>query len=295
MALSSFFAVDPVLFAGAGRRWGLPLLGRREHAGPRPASPTRSWATSSGSGRSSTPPGRQASTAATTLGETWTRLSRHSRAPAAADVPAGAGRGPRGLPRHGPGLFHTSDAGEHWEPVGLRGAGGPHRRHLPAARARAWRAAGEVHQGPRPGQRLHPRGRGRRPARTRSTWARRLCDRHRGIGGDGVVLHAPAPDGIRFVLVNADGLARRDLRQRPALPRRPRGARGLGAGEARRRNRGRPPAGRGGAGRRRDLPHRHRTSASPASRSTPGPHGPRSPARAGDRAPGRRGRPDACR
>ena len=36
-------------------------------------------------------------------------------------------------------------------------------------------------------------------------WTQRLCDRHRGIGGDGVVLHAPAADGVRFKLVNADG------------------------------------------------------------------------------------------
>ena len=39
-----------------------------------------------------------------------------------------------------------------------------------------------------------------------SPWAVRLCDRHRGIGGDGVVLHAPTPRGMSFVLVNADGL-----------------------------------------------------------------------------------------
>jgi diaminopimelate epimerase len=39
-----------------------------------------------------------------------------------------------------------------------------------------------------------------------AAWVRRLCDRHRGVGGDGVVLHAPEPDGVRFVLVNADGL-----------------------------------------------------------------------------------------
>jgi diaminopimelate epimerase len=39
-----------------------------------------------------------------------------------------------------------------------------------------------------------------------SAWSRRLCDRHRGIGGDGVVLHAPERDGVRFRLVNADGL-----------------------------------------------------------------------------------------
>ena len=37
-------------------------------------------------------------------------------------------------------------------------------------------------------------------------WTRRLCDRHRGIGGDGVLLHAPAPDGIRMRLINADGI-----------------------------------------------------------------------------------------
>ena len=42
--------------------------------------------------------------------------------------------------------------------------------------------------------------------REREPWTRRICDRHRGIGGDGVVLHAPSPDGIRFRLVNADGL-----------------------------------------------------------------------------------------
>jgi diaminopimelate epimerase len=43
------------------------------------------------------------------------------------------------------------------------------------------------------------------PAETPS-WAVRLCDRHRGIGGDGVVLHAPTPDGVSFRLLNADGL-----------------------------------------------------------------------------------------
>ena len=37
-------------------------------------------------------------------------------------------------------------------------------------------------------------------------WAVRLCDRHRGVGGDGVVLHAAMPDGVSFRLINADGL-----------------------------------------------------------------------------------------
>ena len=36
-------------------------------------------------------------------------------------------------------------------------------------------------------------------------WARRLCDRHIGIGADGVLLHALAPDGVRMRLINADG------------------------------------------------------------------------------------------
>ena len=38
-----------------------------------------------------------------------------------------------------------------------------------------------------------------------SAWARRLCDRHTGVGGDGVLLHSPAPDGVRMRLLNADG------------------------------------------------------------------------------------------
>jgi diaminopimelate epimerase len=39
-----------------------------------------------------------------------------------------------------------------------------------------------------------------------SPWTVRLCDRHRGIGGDGVVLHRRAAGGVSFRLVNADGL-----------------------------------------------------------------------------------------
>jgi diaminopimelate epimerase len=40
-----------------------------------------------------------------------------------------------------------------------------------------------------------------------SPWTVRLCDRHRGIGGDGVVLYARSSSGVSFRLVNADGLA----------------------------------------------------------------------------------------
>jgi len=39
-----------------------------------------------------------------------------------------------------------------------------------------------------------------------AAWTRRLCDRHRGVGGDGVILHALEPDGVGFRLLNADGL-----------------------------------------------------------------------------------------
>jgi len=38
-----------------------------------------------------------------------------------------------------------------------------------------------------------------------AAWARRLCDRHRGIGADGVILYEPTPDGVRMRLINADG------------------------------------------------------------------------------------------
>jgi diaminopimelate epimerase len=38
-----------------------------------------------------------------------------------------------------------------------------------------------------------------------AAWARRLCDRHTGVGADGVLLHAAAPDGVRMRLINADG------------------------------------------------------------------------------------------
>jgi diaminopimelate epimerase len=36
-------------------------------------------------------------------------------------------------------------------------------------------------------------------------WARRLCDRHRGAGGDGVILYGRVEGGMSFRLVNADG------------------------------------------------------------------------------------------
>ncbi|OFV92971.1 MAG: diaminopimelate epimerase [Acidobacteria bacterium RIFCSPLOWO2_12_FULL_65_11] len=35
--------------------------------------------------------------------------------------------------------------------------------------------------------------------------ARQLCDRHRGIGADGLILYEPTPDGASMQLFNADG------------------------------------------------------------------------------------------
>jgi diaminopimelate epimerase len=38
-----------------------------------------------------------------------------------------------------------------------------------------------------------------------STWARRLCDRHRGLGADGVICYGVEEGGVRMQLWNADG------------------------------------------------------------------------------------------
>ena len=63
----------------------------------------------------------------------------------------------------------------------------------------------------------------------RAALARRICDRHTGVGGDGLVLYAPTESGARMTLYNADGgraevsgnavrcLAAIVARERPAL------------------------------------------------------------------------------
>ncbi len=43
--------------------------------------------------------------------------------------------------------------------------------------------------------------------REAAPWARRLCDRHLGIGGDGVILHETTRGGMSMRLLNADGSA----------------------------------------------------------------------------------------
>jgi len=37
------------------------------------------------------------------------------------------------------------------------------------------------------------------------TWARRLCDRHRGVGADGLIFYTPTAAGATMTLFNADG------------------------------------------------------------------------------------------
>lgn len=64
-------------------------------------------------------------------------------------------------------------------------------------------------------------------------WARRLCDRHRGVGADGVILYTLTPEGATMKLLNADGspseLSGNGLRGLAAIVARERGA----AGDAR--------------------------------------------------------------
>jgi diaminopimelate epimerase len=43
------------------------------------------------------------------------------------------------------------------------------------------------------------------PAEGIASWSRRLCDRHTGVGGDGVLLYGAAADGVTMRLLNADG------------------------------------------------------------------------------------------
>ena len=69
------------------------------------------------------------------------------------------------------------------------------------------------------------------PVDGRAELARTMCDRHRGVGADGLVLWVPTPSGARMTLHNADGgvaevsgnavrcLAAIVARERPALDR----------------------------------------------------------------------------
>ena len=231
--LSSFFAVDPVIFAApasggvyrsadGGKTWAPAGLADEKVGDLVWLGPFLYAAADGGLFRSED------------AGTTWTRLGSYEgrcRPPA---LPAGPRGRPRGLRGHGP--RHL-----------------PHGRRRPAVPALRARGGGRAHgsdlpaSGPSSGKEAAPmrfakaHGLGNdfilvaedlAPAEI-GPWARRLCDRHRGIGGDGVLLHAPAPDGIRMRLINADGERGRDLGQRPALPRGARGAPRLGTSAAR--------------------------------------------------------------
>ena len=39
----------------------------------------------------------------------------------------------------------------------------------------------------------------------RRAWAKLLCDRHSGVGADGIIFYAPTIAGAQMVLLNADG------------------------------------------------------------------------------------------
>jgi diaminopimelate epimerase len=43
------------------------------------------------------------------------------------------------------------------------------------------------------------------PSGDQPGWSRRICDRHAGVGGDGVILYRAAADGVAMRLFNADG------------------------------------------------------------------------------------------
>src|SRR3954468_7019762 len=43
------------------------------------------------------------------------------------------------------------------------------------------------------------------PAVAHDVLARELCDRHTGVGADGLILYEPTPDGASMELLNADG------------------------------------------------------------------------------------------
>ena len=208
MALSSYFAVDPVLFAApasggvfrssdGGRKWA--AVGPRRPEGERPRL-ARAVPLRRGRGR--------ASSAARTSGATWTRLVRQPGPARPPDVSAGARGGHRGVPRHRPRpLSHERrrralDAVRASRASRCSTSRRSRRRTPSGARSRA----GEVHEGPRPRQRLHPgRGEGRagRPHPS-------------GRGGSATVTAAsaatascctgPRPTASAFFLVNADGL-----------------------------------------------------------------------------------------
>jgi len=120
IAVSSFFAVDPVLFAApasggvyrspdGGDTWSAAGLGGERVRDLAWLGPFLYAAGETGFYRS------------TDAGRSWERLSTSPGRPACLLFPLGAGGGPEAFLATDRGLFHTPDAGTHWEPAGFAG------------------------------------------------------------------------------------------------------------------------------------------------------------------------------
>ncbi len=166
-------------------------------------------------------------------GDSWTRLAASPGRPSRLMFPAGAGRGARGLPGHGPGPLPDDGRRRALGPGGVRRPGSADGGHLPAPGT----VGGQEVEAMR-FTKAHGLGNDfilvaedAAPAEL-SPWAVRLCDRHRG---DRRRRRRPARAHAGRGVVPARERRRprgRDLGQRPALPGRARGAERLGARSA---------------------------------------------------------------
>jgi photosystem II stability/assembly factor-like uncharacterized protein len=120
MALSSFFAVDPVLFAAAeaggvyrsqdgGKHWRPAGLGEQSVRDLVWLGPFLYAAADGGFFRSED------------VGRTWTRLSASPGEPRRLLFPLAPAAGLEAFLATDRGLFRTADAGQHWHPAGLQG------------------------------------------------------------------------------------------------------------------------------------------------------------------------------
>ena len=170
-----------------------------------------------------------------------------------------------------------------------RGSRGWGARRIRAGRSRrSWQAGTHEHAGeqaPRHRERLPGHGRGRRCRAGRRGRARALCDRHRGVGADGLITLLPGRDGAdcTMELRNADGEIAEMSGNGHALPgvgrspRRSRRERGTGRrhgrrpsyGDARHRRRDARGARPSTWGRSRSSPPRSRSTRRAPSTSRP--------------------------
>ena len=144
-----------------------PTAGRR---GRRPASRRRWWATSCGWGPSSTRRGSSGFYRSQDAGASWTRLAASPGRPSRLMFPLAPAAGLEAFLATDRGLFRTTDAGRALVAGGVRrpGRSSPSPRSRLPSPPRGRSGSDEVHEGPRPGQRLRPgrrRGRARGPLR----------------------------------------------------------------------------------------------------------------------------------